>query len=366
MPYQGEVVYLYAFDVAYEMLRQPLSHLLGQPVERYVADVSKHSPQQLFFYRPDMIRLPAVERAGPRGLVSVRRTVKLMPVGAISISVRLPFSVERIEDLVSYYDLKFDGRTVYEEARDLAEKVRLELKAHYVRPVEKIREEEAYTAFCVGSQLLGPDGKPVSGREWLAAHRRQAAALLTRETALDRLSEQEVGETCARSLSYYNSDLCVVDWDAALLADDPKNFDEVIHIMELANVQLAELEAYDGLLDESLDRAYRDVFEPKGRPRRELLNELREIRIDTARLSDELLNITKFFGDWHLARIYQMLSARFHLEDWNRTIYQKLKTLDGLYGLLAQERDSRWMLILEATIVLLFITDLVMIFMMQG
>ena len=36
--------------------------------------------------------------------------------------------------------------------------------------------------------------------------------------------------------------------------------------------------------------------------------ELREIRVDFARLSDELTNITKFFGDWHLARIYQGLS----------------------------------------------------------
>ena len=41
--------------------------------------------------------------------------------------------------------------------------------------------------------------------------------------------------------------------------------------------------------------------------------ELREIRIDMARFNDELPNTTKFFGDWHLARIYEKLSARFHL-----------------------------------------------------
>ena len=57
-------------------------------------------------------------------------------------------------------------------------------------------------------------------------------------------------------------------------------------------------------------------------------------------MSDELSNITKFFGDWHLARIYQGFSARFHLADWHRTIDEKLKTLDDLYQLMQAERSS--------------------------
>ena len=89
--------------------------------------------------------------------------------------------------------------------------------------------------------------------------------------------------------------------------------------------------------------------------------ELREIRVDLARLSDELSNITKFFGDWHLARIYEGISGRFHLSDWHHTIDEKLKTLDDLYQLLRTEQNNRQMLILEALIVLLFIVDLVIL-----
>ncbi|MDD3179925.1 MAG: hypothetical protein PHQ04_06175 [Opitutaceae bacterium] len=47
--YSGEVVYLYAFDVAYEMTRQPIRELLGQPVAQFAIDTSKRSPRQLFF-----------------------------------------------------------------------------------------------------------------------------------------------------------------------------------------------------------------------------------------------------------------------------------------------------------------------------
>ena len=97
-----------------------------------------------------------------------------------------------------------------------------------------------------------------------------------------------------------------------------------------------------------------------------MLDELQEIRVDLARFSDELSNITKFFGDWHLARIYENISARFHLADWHRTIDEKLKTLDDLYQLLQHDRTNRWMLILEGTIVLLFIIDLVILFIGLG
>src|SRR5690242_13376428 len=112
----GEVVYMYAFDVAYEMIRQPVRELLGQPVAQFVVDASKRSPRQLFFYRPQMVRLPPIERIGPRGPIRLERTIKLLPVGAISISVRVPFTVERIDHLIAYHDLRFsDGTWLYDE-----------------------------------------------------------------------------------------------------------------------------------------------------------------------------------------------------------------------------------------------------------
>src|SRR5437879_13896999 len=113
--------------------------------------------------------------------------------------------------------------------------------------------------------------------------------------------------------------------------------------------------------DNSWERADRDLASRRARGRTAILRELREIRIDLARFSDELSNISKFFGDWHLARIYENISARFHLADWHKTIDDKLQTLDDLYQLLNHDQTNRWMLILEVTIVLLFIIDLVIL-----
>src|SRR5512137_1967886 len=104
--YTGEVVYIYAFDVAYDMARKPVHELLGQPVAQFAVDASKRSPKQLFFYKPQMVRLPPMERLGPYGPVRVERVLKLLPVGAMSITVRVPFAVNHVEDLVVFHDLQ--------------------------------------------------------------------------------------------------------------------------------------------------------------------------------------------------------------------------------------------------------------------
>jgi hypothetical protein len=301
--------------------------------------------------------------------VRLERTVKLLPVGAISITIRVPFAVNALGELVDYHELRFsDGTALYDEVRRLAGEVKDELRQYSIRPLERLGDEEAYTVFCINGPLNSGDaaaaGAGIRAEDWLHAHRRDVAALLTEETDPACLSDQEAEESTGKYLSYYDRDLVVVDWDAALIVDEPRSFDEVIYIMELANLQLAELEAYDRILDTAVDRSYRDLSSMSrlgGRTTTTIQRELREIRVDLSRLSDELSNITKFFGDWHLARIYKALSDRFHLADWHRTIDEKLKTLDDLYQILRADQNNRTMLLLEFTIVLLFVIDLVIL-----
>src|ERR1043165_9365871 len=116
----GEVVYIYAFDVAYEMKRLPVPQLLGQHVAQFVVDATKRAPRQLVYYRPQMVRLPPLERLGPRGPIRLERSVKLLPVGAISVTVRAPFAVNSLDELVAFHDLRFsDGTFLYDEVRQL-------------------------------------------------------------------------------------------------------------------------------------------------------------------------------------------------------------------------------------------------------
>jgi len=60
--YTGQVVYVFSFDITYEMSRRPEGTLLGQPIMQATVGPSKRSPRQLVFYRPDMITLPPQRR----------------------------------------------------------------------------------------------------------------------------------------------------------------------------------------------------------------------------------------------------------------------------------------------------------------
>lgn len=358
--YQGEVVFIFAYDVAYDMVRRPVSRVLGQPLSKFSLGTDRRNPRHQLFYQTQMATLPTEERLGPLGSIRVERVVKLFPVGAISITYRVPFEVDSLQDLTVFHDLKFNEKSLSEEVRVLAEKIRQELAPYYIRPIENLFEEEAYTVFCLDSHWNTEKLGKVEN--WFASERRNIAGLLTQEENPHCLSQQEADESTSLYLSYYQNDLAVIDWDAALIVGPIEVFAETLYVMELANLQLTELQAYDRMLDHSLEIGYRDLLRKTFWIRNITLKELRELQIDLARFSDELLNITKFFGDWHLARIYQVTAARFHLSDWHRTIDEKIKTLNDLYQLLKGDLNNRWMLILETAILLLFIIDVVALF----
>jgi len=358
--YVGKVVYIYAYDIAYDMKHQPIPDLLGRPVVNFDIELSKRNPKQAFLFRPQMVRLSPVERQSQFGLLRLDRIVKLFPVGAISIAVHVPFKVESLDELVEYHNLSFVGGTLNSDIRVLADEIRRQLESLCIRPVDKLEQADAYTVFCIESPQLSEQGQSFHAEEWLRQHRRQVASLLTEEQDISLLSDQKAGESVSLSLSYYEHDLAVFDWDAGLIVDNPENFNEILHIIELANVQLAELAAYDRILDAALEFSYRDLGARLRNPQK-ILHSLREIRVDLARLNDELSNTAKFFGVWHLARLYQNISAKFHLADWQRVIADKLRTLDSLYQILRQNQINRWMIILEITIVLLFVIDVIIL-----
>lgn len=357
---RGEVVYIYAFDLAYDMNRQPIPTILDRPVSEYLVGPSKPGPKRAFFYKPQMVTLSPSQRGTSQGAVEVSVAIKLYNVGAISVQVRVPFEVASVGDLVAYYDLEFNGRSIDAEVLALVERVRREIEPCLIRPAEDLGPAEDYAVFCVHQVPPSDASGPQRSEEWLKQNRRVVAGLLTQEPLAERLSEQEAAESTERYLTYYETDLVVVDWDAALVVGEQDSLEEILHVVELANVQLAELAAYDRVLDGALDLAYRDLSRRQRIPR-DVRRNLREIRVDMARLNDELSNITKFFGDWHLAKIYQHLSDRFHLSDWHGVISVKLRTLADLYQLLYQDRLNSWMVVLEATIVLLFIIDVLLL-----
>ena len=306
---------------------------------------------------------------GPEGPVTLSTSIKLFSVGVISVKVRMPVACRRITDLVAFRDLRFkDTTTLDDRLRAIVARLFEDVKPHLDTPVRALEQPEVYTIFCLNPPLddvaAADSGLPEPIEKWLCRHEREVAALLDGETDPECLSQQEIQETMKYKYSYYQHDLAVVEWDTAFLVDTPEGCQDTLYVLEMANLQLEELKVYDAKLDAVLDKAYDDV-EAVVRPhafriRQRVLAELREIRMDLTKVADEVSNTTKFFGDWHLARIY-MGCGPFPSRRAGKRGQPEAARLDGLYTMLQQDSMNRAMLLLEITIVALFVIDLVII-----
>ncbi|MFA6030091.1 MAG: hypothetical protein WC969_09575 [Elusimicrobiota bacterium] len=363
---KGQVVYMYAYDVAYEIDLPKVRELITQRAQFLEVRPDKTIPRDVPFHRPLVLAEHPIIVQTARGPMTLHREAKLYSIGAVSISIRADFEVPALKDLLPYHDLKLEGeRSIDDVAGGFAEQVLDSIRPHLLRPSPTKGNPEAYTVFCLYSLELGTSK---DAQEWLRANRREAAGLLTEESHFEGLSEAEVMETVCHTHSYTTKDLFVVDWNSALIIDPDGQPDDLLYPVETANVQLTEFRVYDRILEESVDRAYDDLEEytrknPLMRAPGDILQRLRSMRIDLEKMSDEVSNITKFFGDWHLARVYMSCAERFHIKDWQASVESKLRTLDSLYNIVISDINNRRMLVLEAAIVGLFVADLILIYL---
>lgn len=349
---QGEVVYFYAFDVANEIRLADVANILSEQPVPFTVSPDRTAPRSLTFSRPLAVELPPPAETlfgNP-----LRLLVRVYEVGVVSISIRAAASCESLQELIPFHHPTLSGgRPLDDLARDLCDQVCRGLEQWFVQ-AGNTTEPEAYTAFVL-NRIAGV--RDVNS--WCSDHRREIAGLLC-ETPADRLSESQVDEVLRLRRSFETTDLVVIDWDSALVVDLNSAAEDVLFILELANLQLEEFQWMDRSLDRHLEKAYSDLRRPF-KSSLQVLRTLRQMRIDLARLADEVTHTSKFIGDWHLARVYLMARERFHIEQWRASVEQRLGQLDQLYTLVRGELNDRRMLWLEAIIVVFFAVDLLIL-----
>ncbi len=348
------MIYLYAFDVANEIITPRVQEILSERPFPFEIRQDRTLPKDVPLYKPLAIE-PNPLKATLYGS-AVRLLIRIYDVGVVTIMMRAAFDTGTLEDLMRFHNPTLeDGSSPDRVAADFCAKVCDSLKDSVVGLAEFPPPAEAYTVFC----LSGLDGI-ADADAWLTENRRGVAGLLT-ETAADQLSDMQVTETLRIQRSFEKSDLTVIDWDAALVIDLTGYMDDVLYALELANLQLEEFRVMDRRLDKYLDRAYGDL-DKKGvalfGAANKTLRHLRRFRVDVAKLTDEVTHITKFFGDWHLARVYLGARDRFYLDQWRTSVEQRLAQLDKLYSVVHAEVNEQRMLWLEIIIVIFFALDL--------
>jgi hypothetical protein len=356
---KGEVVYLYAFDVASEIEMAKIEKILADKPTPFELPTDRTVPRDIQFYKPLAIEPPSQTTLAGR---PVRLLIRVYEVGVVSIAMRVSFEVERLGDLLPFHKPVLDDRRTFDVvARDLCQQTCESLKDVMVRS-SLPSEPEAYTVFC----LTEIDGvHDVDG--WLASRHREVAELLT-ESEPGTLSETQIAEVVRIRRSFAKTDAVVIDWDAALAIDLTGYIDDVLYVLELANLQLEEYRVMDERLDGYLDRAYEDVkshrFGLFGTYSK-TLGALRVFRVDVTKLNDEVTHISKFFGDWHLARVYLGARERFYLDHWRNSVEDRLSQVDGLYTVVNSDVGNKRMLWMEVLVLIFFAVDLFAILVLK-
>lgn len=353
---KGTVRVLFAYDIGLSIQLELCSrHVKGLTADERIKHKG-HAPEYFQFDPAPLHVVQGIEpvRVGAWASASSAE-ITLFDFGGVSVAYTIPFAGE-FEELVA-----LSAELATSEAFRIDSRARVENLLELVREaVVKPGVAEVDEDYLVFEIDAFERDVPIADLHTVHAH---AVARLLRSER-DPLSDQEVQDALAGRVSFGLGDVALVDWNAALLHD--KEPDDVLAVLEFANLQLLEMRFLDAQLDKALDRAYeasnvRRRIVPlrwPGSTRKEL-RRVGQMKVDGAILFERVSNAIKMLGDQYLARVYRQVSQRYRMNEWNAGILRKLDTIESIYQKVHDHSANFRMEALEWIVILLIALEVV-------
>jgi hypothetical protein len=349
----GSVLVLIQFDVCEELRLDQLQNTthartltqprMKQPVPAYVR-----------YERP-----PLVEQLEPITLPSGERLegeIKYYDYGVVSVIFHLAFtgSWNSLVQLASrwVWDSDFASR-----AEPIVRQRLERAKSVMVKPYARWLSED-YFIFHVQAD------EELLATEMTREHGAEIAQIVRGDR--EPLSEGECVEVLQSRISYYESDVSVIGWNAAFLYDTNAGAETAIQLLEYANSQLLEFRHYDELLTGILTGVYESLERKQGVLSRWRMarraTRLHKVLLEIGELTERADNAIKFVSDMFAARLYRVAAARVGVPDYKDLVAQKLRTAEELYHYMIEQFNQSRGFFLEAIVVLILLIELVFLF----
>ena len=221
------------------------------------------------------------------------------------------------------------------------------------REYSGVADYEEYTFFCVSDYS---DYDSFLGENSLLVGR-----MLKDESAT--LANEEINETLQSSLRYDTEDLTVIEWDGALLLDKTGDFDDNVTLLELANIQLLALRRLDLSLAREIDRfkMFGDIKTSNVFRLASFLKSIINVRTKSLFELEDIENAIKLYGDWYSAKVYSIAAKKLYHARWRESVDKKLALLEKMFEMVSHRQMETYNLILEFSIVLLIVVEIVLI-----
>lgn len=357
-PIGGVALVFFAFDVGFQ-IDLDVAAALGVDVSRQRAVRARRPAPEWFDYSPAPVRLTLdgepVEIAGRRTEPLVEALV--YDFGAALLCYRLPLPPV-LEDLPALGAGLHASRALEAAARSRVQRLVDAIGPAIERPHLSDASED-YTVFSI---VRWEDGATPDAL--LDRHRAVIAGAIEGEAG--PLAPEQAARSTEGRMSYATSDLAIIDWNAAVLFDPQP--EDVIAVLEHANVELLELRVLDLELDDLLDHAdetlaalVRRRLWPAAAAGR-LLRQFASAQTDAAVMFEGVDNAIKLLGNQYLARIYRLAAARLDLPAWQQSVQRKLDATDSLYQKMSDTAATRRLETLEWVIIVLIAVSVLLPF----
>jgi hypothetical protein len=290
--------------------------------------------------------------------VAAEVSARVYDYGAVSIQLSVPMAGWRWSRLEEAALGLSDDPGVEEAATRMLETLLVTLGDAVIGP-HRWDFTEDYTIYFVSA--LSPR---LSAADLL--ERVDLAPLLLAEGSPGRLGELEREYATKHRFSYYEDDLTVIDWNAAFVYE-PSDERDVPDVLEHATSQLLELRYYDDLLDRELDRIYDRVamstraWNPLFPNRNQkLARHLTSLVVELTEITERIENSLKVIDDLYLAKVYHAAVERFRIPRWQASVQRKLAIVQSVHQLVQTRITAGRSLLLEATIVVLILLEIVL------
>jgi hypothetical protein len=280
--------------------------------------------------------------------------------GAVTVIYRIPLE-GATSNLLSLSEALYENKQLLTDSRTRVEEL-LKLIEPAVSKANIASFVEDYVIFQIEAFA------PPFAIEDLTTQYAQEVAQVLRAEVHDELSRDEVNDAISHRISFGKHDIAIIDWNAAWVVD--KAPEDILTVLEFANVELLEMRFLDQRLDDALGQAYnrlpmRSRRWPPFRSNSSALRDISQWQVDNAILFEGVNNVLKLLGDQYLARLYRLAAQRFHLTEWDVSILRKLETLESIYQKISDQIATRRMEVLEWIIIILFVISILLPFVVN-
>jgi hypothetical protein len=354
----GSLLILFLYDVAEAIRLDGLRQTLGAPPPRREPPFRQPAPEYVRFLAPPLIEpIPAVAvDAGTK----ITGRVAYYEYGIVTVQLEIPFEGGWGE--IAALAARWMNAPELEQIA--AAVVRERVTKAKGALVDAYREQlsEDYCIIYL-HRVADAAGRVLRAQELIEQHGDSVAQIVRGEVA--RFSATERAEILESRMSYYENDVLVVGWSAALVYDTPEGAAPTIQLLEYANTQLLEFRHYDAVLTALLSEVYRSLERGGLLARWRMARDaerVNTIRLDIRELTERVDNSIKFLSDMFAARLYRMAAAKIGVPDYRTLVDQKLESAGELYGFMMDRFYQGRAFVLELMVVVILVIELVFLF----